>query len=144
MVVSKLWVNSSDRDQYCAACGTSFLGNREREVFSFGSWGINVCFGRPGTFVMMKKNDTKIVLTNRRVYGSSIHSSSLRFEVPYRMIIAMEVYNFRFNIGNWKVFWIRYQEPDKSKEVSLMSMLNTQNIDTAYNILQKALSNLPH
>ena len=92
----------------------------------------------------MKKNDTKIVLTNRRVYGSSIHSSSLRFEVPYRMIIAMEVYNFRFNLGNWKVFWIRYQEPDKSKEVPLMSMLNTQNIDTAYNILQKALSNLPH
>jgi hypothetical protein len=92
----------------------------------------------------MHKNDTKIVLTNRRVYGSSIFSNSPRFEVPFTAIIATEVYNFRLNFGNWRVFWIKYQEPDKLREVSVMSMFSSQNIDTAYDILQKALSNLPH
>jgi hypothetical protein len=73
---------------------------------------------------MMHKNDTKIMLTNRRVYGSSIHLNSQRFEVPYSTIVATEVYDFRPNLGNGKVFWIKYQEPDKSKEESIMSMLS--------------------
>jgi len=138
------WAKASDRAQYCDNCGKSFSGNQESEVFSFGPWGTNVCFGRPGTFVIMHKNDTKIVLTNRRVFGSSIFSNSLRFEVPYATIIATEGFNFRLNLGEWKVFWIKYQEPNKSKEVSVMSMFNSQNIDTAYDILQKALNNLSH
>ena len=144
MLCPNCGANTSEGDQYCATCGKSLSGNQEKELFSFGPWGINVCFGRPGTFVMMHKNDTKIMLTNRRVYGSSIHSNSQRFEVPYSTIVATEVYNFRLNLGNWKVFWIKYQEPDKSKEVSIMSMLSSQNIDTAYDILQKALSNTPN
>ena len=144
MLCPNCGTNLGEQNQYCTVCGKNLSGEQEMELFSFGPWGINVCFGRPGTFVMMHKNDTKIMLTNRRVYGSSIHTNSHIFQVPYITILAKEVYDFRLNLGLWRVLWIKYQEPDKSKEVSIMSMLSSQNIDAAYDILQKTLSDLPH
>ncbi len=133
-----------DQDRFCTACGKPLAVEQETVLHSFGPWGVNFCFGRPGTFVMMHKNDTKITLTNQKIYGTSIHANAHLFEVPYVTILEKEVYDFRLNLGYWKVLWIRYQEPDKTKEVSIMSLLSKQDITIAYDILQKAQDNLHH
>jgi hypothetical protein len=60
---------NAERDLFCSACGKSLSGNQETVLYSFGPWAVNVCFSRPGTFVMMQKNNTKIVLTNQQFMG---------------------------------------------------------------------------
>jgi hypothetical protein len=132
-----------DQARFCTACGKPIAREQETVLHSFGPSGVNVCFGRPGTFVMMDKNDTKITLTNQRIYGTSIHSNARLFEVPYITILEKEAYGFRLNLGNWKVLWIKYQEPEKTKEVSIMSFLSGQNIRIAYDILQKLTKRTP-
>ena len=126
-----------DQDRFCTACGKPLGNNQENVLHSFGPWGVNFCFGRPGTFVMMHKNDTKVTLTNQRIYGTSIHTNAHLFEVSYVTIIEKEVYDFRLNLGPWKVLWMKYQEPAKTKEISIMSFLSGQDITVAYDILQK-------
>lgn len=134
------------QDRFCTACGKNLIslgenltgGQKETEFFSFGPFGVNVCFSRPGIFVWMQKNNTKIVVTNRRIYGSGssiFGAGSLRFEVPYNAIIGKETFNYIL----WKVLWIQYREAEKTKEVSIMgNPPNYQHIKYAYNLLQEA------
>jgi hypothetical protein len=129
----------ADQDRFCSACGKSLVGNQETELYSFGPWGVNVCFSRPGTFVWMQKNDTNIVLKNQRIYGSSTFTNSKRFEVRYSTILAKEAFDYRLNLGPWKVLWIKYREADKIKEVSIMCIgSNSPHISQAFDIIQKA------
>jgi zinc-ribbon domain len=137
-------VQVADKDRFCTSCGKPLVVQQETVLHSFGPWGVNFCFGRPGTFVMMHKNDTKITLTNQKISGTSVHSNKLRFEVSYLAILEKEAYDFLLNLGNWKVLWIKYQEPDKTKEISIMSFLNGQDITIAYDIIQKAQDKLHH
>lgn len=137
----------NDQDQFCMYCGKSLTGGRksltaegqETELYSFGPWGVNVCFSRPGTFVLMHKNDTKVVLTNRRIYGvSTLSQNSLRFQVPYNFILAKESYDYRLNFGLWRTLWIKYQESNQIKEVSILCISpNSHHINRAFEILQK-------
>jgi hypothetical protein len=100
------------------------------------SFGVNVCFSRPGTFVLMQKNNTKIVLTNQKIYGLSIFNNSTRFQVPYTSILARENFDYRLNFGLWKVMWIKYTEREKIKEVSIMGFgSNSANIMKAFDIV---------
>jgi hypothetical protein len=129
-------MNVDERDLFCAACGKSLAGNQETELYSFGPWGVNVCFSRPGTFVWMQKNDTKIVLTNQRIYGSSTFTNSTRFQVPYLAILARENFDYRLNLGLWKVLWIKYRAAEKIKEVSIMCFgPNSAHITKAFDII---------
>jgi len=58
-------------DHFCSSCGKALFENQdqEKEILSFGPWGISVCFSRPGLFVLTQQNNTQITLTDRRIYG---------------------------------------------------------------------------
>jgi len=128
-------VNLAERDLFCSACEKNLSGNQETELYSFGPWAVNVCFSRPGTFVLMQKNNTKIFLTNQQIYGSSTFNNSLRFQVPYPTILAIETFDYSLNLGLWKVLWIKYNTPEKIREVSIMCFAtNSTNITEAFNI----------
>jgi len=136
MLCPSCGVNLAERDLFCSACGKSLSGNQETELYSFGPWAVNVCFSRPGTFVMMQKNNTKIVLTNQQIYGSSTFNNSLRFQVPYPTILAIESFDYSLNLGPWKVLWIKYMAPEKIREVSIMCFgPNSTNITEAFKII---------
>jgi hypothetical protein len=125
-----------ERALFCPACRKSIPGNQETELYSFGPWLVNVCFSRPGTFVLMQKNNTKIVLTNQQIYGSSTFNNSIRFQVPYPTILAIENFDYRLNLGPWNVLWIKYMAPEKIKEVSIMCFgPNSPNITEAFKII---------
>jgi hypothetical protein len=129
-------VEVGQQDVFCKSCGKSLPSNQETELYSFGPWLVNVCFSRPGTFVLMQKNDTKIVLTNQQIYGSSTFNNSLRFQVPYPTILAIENFDFHLNLGPWKVLWIKYLTPQKIKEVSIMCFgSDSEHIAKAFNII---------
>ncbi len=84
----------------------------------------------------MQKNNTKIVLTNQQIYGSSTFNNSLRFQVPYPTILAIESFDYSLNLGPWTVLWIKYMTPEKIKEVSIMCFgPNSTNITEAFNII---------
>jgi hypothetical protein len=136
MFCSSCGVQVDEQDLFCKACGKSLSGNQEIVLQSFGPWGVNVCFNRPGTFVLMQKNNTKIVLTNQQIYGSSTFNNSIRFRVLYPAILAMESFDYTFNLGPWKVLWIKYMEPKKVREVSIMCFgPNSPNISEAFKIV---------
>jgi len=129
-------VNVGERDLFCTACGRKLSSNQETELYSFGPGLVNVCFGRPGTFVLMHKNDTKIVLTNQRIYGSSTLTNSTRFQISYSDILAKESFDYRLNFGLWNVLWLKYKEAEKIKEVSIMCFgPNSANIIEAFRII---------
>ena len=135
-------VQVDERDLFCSACGKSLSGNQENQLYSFGPWLVNVCFSRPGTFVLMQKNNTKIVLTNQQIYGSSTFNNSKRFQVPYPTILALENFVYTLNLGRWNVLWIKYMEPEKIKEVSIMGFgANSANITEAFKIINACISN---
>ena len=144
MLCSNCGSNVGSQDRVCTACGKPLVGEQETVLHSFGPWGVNFCFGRPGTFVMMHKNDTKVTLTNQRIFGTSIHTNSHPFEVAYLTILEKEAYDFRLNLGVWKVLWLKYQEPGKTKEISIMKFQDGQDITIAYDIIQKAQDKMPH
>jgi len=133
---------ADERDLFCSACGKSLPCNQETELYSFGPWLVNVCFSRPGTFVWMHKNDTKIVLSNQRIYGISTLTNSTRFQVSYSDILARENFDYRLNLGLWNVLWIKYKEAEKIKEVSIMCFgANSAHIAEAYKIISAHSTN---
>ena len=70
---------------------------KETVLISFGPFGVSVCFGRPGPTKVAYKNNTRIIVTDRRIYGSdrSIFSSGfLRFEAPYSTVVSTESFNY--------------------------------------------------
>jgi len=132
-----------EQDLFCSVCGKSLLPvNQEAELYSFGPWLVNVCFSRPGTFVLMHKNDTKIVLSNQRIYGVTTLTNSTRFQLSYSDILARENFDYRLNLGLWNVLWIKYKEAEKIKEVSIMCFgSNSAQITEAYKIINAHLTN---
>jgi len=136
MLCPSCGVNVNDEDLFCAACGKSLASNQETQLYSFGPLLVNICFSRPGTFVLMQKNNTRIVLTNQRIYGLSTLTNSTRFEIFYFNILAKENFNYRLNFGPWSVLWINYREAEKTKEVSIMcSGSNSAHISEALRII---------
>jgi hypothetical protein len=134
-------VKVDERDVFCKSCGKSLSGNQETELYSFGPWAVNVCFSRPGTLVMMQKNNTKIVLTNQQIYGSSTFNNSKRFQIPYPTILAIENFDYSLNLGQWEVLWIKYMEPEKVREVSIMCFgPNSADIVKAFDIINANLT----
>jgi len=89
---------------------------QERDILSFGPWGISVCFSRPGLFILTQQNNTRITLTDRRTYGVSSFSGKFRFEVYHRAITNSE----KINYMHFKVLYIQYREAERAKEVSIM------------------------
>ena len=125
-----------ENDNFCSICGKTLTENQNREnvILSFGPWGISVCFGRPGLFVLNQQNNTKITLTNRRIYGVASFSSKLRFEVSLKAITYSE--NIPFAL--FKVLYIQYIEGERIKEVSIMgNFANYCNIARASDLITK-------
>jgi hypothetical protein len=111
-------------------------GEQEALLDSFGPFGVSVCFGHPGFFRVAQKNNTKVYVTNLRVYGSAssiLGGGSIRFQVAYDAVIAAETFNY----GLQRVLWIKYQEGGKVKEVSILSGIHSQNVSSVYDSLQK-------
>jgi hypothetical protein len=104
------------QEVFCNSCKKNVPNNQETELYAFGPWLVNVCFSRPKTFALMQKNNTKIVLTNQQIYGTSTFNSSLRFQVPYPTILDIETFDFLLNLGPWSVLWIKSWTPEESKK----------------------------
>jgi hypothetical protein len=120
----------NENDFFCSSCGKALIENQHQEtdISSFGPWGISICFTRPGLFVMTQQNNTRITLTDRRIYGVASFSGKLRFEVPYKAITYSENINFML----FKVLYIQYQEAERIREVSIMgNFANYNNISQA-------------
>ena len=108
--------------------------DQEKEILSFGPWGISVCFSRPGLFVLTQQNNTQITLTDRRIYGIASSSKKVRFEIPYRTILYSENINFAL----FKSLYIQYQDSERTKEVSIMgNFANYDNIAQASKLITK-------
>jgi hypothetical protein len=86
------------------------------------------------------ENSAIIVLTNRRIYGKPtgralFFKDKVRFEVPYRAIVAIEQFTFSLR----KALWIQYRDGEKVKEISIMcSIFNNQHIPHSYDTVQNA------
>lgn len=115
---------------------------QEKELYSFGPMGVRICFSRPGFFTTMAKNITKIVLTDKRIYGEpktigtfSFFKNKAGFQVPYNSIVSTELFNYFLNKG----LYIQYRDAEKTKEVSIIcTALNSQHVSQAYELVQKA------
>lgn len=118
---------------------------QEKELYSFGPMGVGLCFSRPGFIKWIVQNSTKIVLTDRRIYGVPngigliptrllLFKDKASFQVPYSTIVSTESFNYLL----WKVLWIQYREGEKTKEVSVMcNPANYQHLVQAEDILQR-------
>ena len=126
----------NENDNFCSVCGKVLIEtqNKESTIFSFGPWGISVCFSRPGMFVLTQQNNTRIILTNRRIYGVASFSGKLRFEVSLKAITHCENINYML----FKVLYIQYQEAERVREVSIMgNFANYDNITRASELITK-------
>ena len=124
------------QDRFCSFCGKALNieQEQENELLSFGPWGISICFGRPGFFVLTQQNNTKIILTNKRIFGLASHSGRLRFEAHFNQITSMENTNYAL----FKVLYFQYREGEKTKELSIMgNPVNYNNISRAYELMPK-------
>jgi len=112
---------------------------QETELYSFGPMGVGICFSRPTFFTTIAKNMTRVVLTNKRIYGvpqGPFFKGKARFEVPYDSIISIEQFRLHTN----KVLWIQYREAEKTREVSIICYgFNSQHASQAYELLQKTM-----
>jgi hypothetical protein len=91
-----------EADRFCRECGRG-VGDEtaseadERELYSFGPLGVRIFHSRPSVFAWSILNMTRIVLTDKRIYGfpkgaliptKLLFKSSARFQVPYESIVA--------------------------------------------------------
>lgn len=124
---------TTEQDNFCSKCGKKLTTSQDTVIYSFGPWGTGVCFGKPSFFSMIQKNNTRIELTNSKISGYSTLTNKPRFEVPYNSIIAEETFDYML----WKVLWLRYQEAEKTAEVSIMCTIsNHQNITNSLNVIE--------
>ncbi len=104
------------------------MQEREQILFRFGPMGVSIRSRRPGLFVMARRNNTEVVATDRRIYGVrklpkftlARHrgkSDQIVFDIPYPKVLQMERADFLAE----KVIWLRYQDPEKVKEISIGS-----------------------
>ena len=134
--MSQLWKQSGHTVSVLQRCGKALIGaqEQERDLLSFGLWGVSVCFGRSGFFVWTQQNNTRIVLTDKRIYGVASASGKLRFEVPYNAITSKENISFAL----FTVLYLQYQEDERTKEVSIMgNPANYGNIARASELVLK-------
>jgi hypothetical protein len=113
---------------------------QEKELYSFGPFGVRICFSRPGFLISVARNITRIILTDKRIYGEPKTTGTLQFfkdkagfEVPYNSIVSTERFSFFLNKG----LYIQYRDAEKTKEVSIIS--SGQNISGADEIIKKTL-----
>jgi hypothetical protein len=120
----------SPGDTYCAACGARLAAARpqpgpERELCSFGPMGISISHARPGLFAWSTRNLTRVVLTDRRLYGIRQPPLVLRilggggqralFDIPLASIVSIERADFAAN----RACWIEYRSGRERKGVSI-------------------------
>lgn len=142
----------SETDRFCHECGRGACDitvseTDERELYSFGPLGVGIFHGRPSMFAWSILNMTRIVLTDRRIYGFPkgamiptkmlLFKSSAQFQVPYESIVATELVCLGFQKG----VWIQYREGGKLEEVSMLcSPVNSYHIPKILEILQNRAS----
>lgn len=142
---SKCGAEIPESDQFCAQCGnaTSIGVSGEKELYSFGPMGVEICSKRPSMFALMTKNMTKITITNQRIYGSPKGSfvpsrllpfkNSAEFSIPIDSIVKIE----QVGLGFWKGFWVQYRDGNENHEISILSSPgNRHDVEKAYDLLQ--------
>jgi hypothetical protein len=123
----------NEQDKFCAACGKNLTKEQDTVLYSFGPFGTGICFSKPSFFTLIQKNNTRIELTNQKISGYSPSTNKPRFEIPYNSIISEEIFDYML----WKVLWLRYQEAQKTPEVSIMCTIsNHQNITNIHNLIE--------
>lgn len=125
--------------------GKNFAINQETELCTFGPW-VWMSVLVAWNFRFATKNSTKIPLTNQQIYGSSIFNNSPRFKVPcLPHSFCHRNYDYNFNLVSWKGLWIKYADPQKTKEVSIMCFGPfSEHIAKAFNIISRhSPSSLP-
>ena len=123
----------NEQDRFCAACGKNLTTQQGAARYSFGPFGTGVCFGKPSFFVTIEKNITRIEWTDSKISGTATLSNKPRFEIPYDSILDEEIFDYML----WKVLWLRYQEAEKTVEVSIMGTVsNHQNITNIYSMIE--------
>jgi len=148
MYCSKCGAEMGESDAYCARCGreagaTASGGTEEKTLYSVGPMGVTICYSRPSISALTFRNMTRIVLTDRRIYGHPKGSlvptemipfkSKARFQVPYETIVAKE----RVSYGLQNGVWIQYREEDRLREVSILcSPINPHQVSRIWELLQ--------
>ncbi len=103
----------------------------EQTLLAFGPFGYEHCFGRPGLFVWMQKNNTEFVFTDRRLCG--MRRGKVLFEIPLGWIGNLQV--FPFMLG--RALWVQYWDGSSWKELSILgAALCHAQIDRAHELLR--------
>jgi hypothetical protein len=100
----------------------SSASKSEHELLSFGPGGVRVQFGEPSMFGGGYKNMTKVVLTDKGIYGAptfpfNIFSKKKQFDIPHSSIISVEGGNHSFSSG----MSIKYREGNEVKTLTVDS-----------------------
>lgn len=116
----------------CAASGGAEVASEgERTLLAFGPIGYEHCFGRPGLFVWMQKNNTEFIFTDRRLCG--MRRGKVLFEIPLGWIGNLQV--FPFMLG--RALWLQYWDGSTWKELSIVgAALCHARIDSAHELLR--------
>lgn len=111
--------------------GGSEEAGAEQTLLAFGPLGYEHCFGRPGLFVWMQKNNTEFYVTSRRICG--LRWGKVVFEIPLGSVGNLQV--FPYMLG--RVLWVQYWDGSAWKELSVLgSALCHAQIDCAFELLQ--------
>lgn len=103
----------------------------ERTLLAFGPLGYEHCFGRPGLFVWMRKNNTEFYVTDRRLCG--LRRGKVVFEIPLASIGNLQVFPFMLA----RVLWVQYWDGSAWKELSVLgTALCHAQIDSAFALLR--------
>jgi len=140
-----------EADRFCRECGRG-VGDKtaseaeERELYSFGPLGVRIFHSRPSVFAWSILNMTRIVLTDKRIYGFPkgaliptkllLFKSSAQLQVPYETILAIE----KVSLGFQKGVWIQYRDGGKLEVSILCSPVNSYHIPKTLEILQNRAS----
>lgn len=131
---------------YCERCGAALPAHvpgcpagagggdhagSEQTLLAFGPLGYEHCFGRPGLFVWMQKNNTEFYVTTRRICG--LRRGKVVFEILLGSIGKVQVFPFMLT----RVLWVQYWDGISWKELSIAgTALCHAQIDRAHVLLQ--------
>lgn len=102
------------------------LMNRGQEnvLKSFGPIGVEIQYGKPSFFGVTHKNNTKVTVTDRRIYGTGASSMKLfsgggkgetKFNIPFENIVSLEKSKSFFNTS----LCVRYREGNEIKDLTI-------------------------
>jgi hypothetical protein len=137
----------------CPRCGAPPAtpgAEPEQVLYRCGPMGVGVSFARPGLWVWTQRNNTEVVVTDRRLCGVRTlpawffarrrkEAGKVVFNVPYAAVVAMERADYLAN----RALWLAYREGGATREVAIEAGLLWHDVVARLEELLRRLAPLP-